>query len=405
MKLWVKVLIGMFLGAIFGIYFKEHVDYVKPLGDIFLNAIKMILVPLVFCALTSGITSVSDSSTLGRLGIKAVIAYLITTTFAISIGISIAVFFEPGVGTVLDLSNINSDIKVDHYEFSFAKWMTNIVPDNIFKAMSEGNLIQIVFFSLMFGTTIVSMGSKGRSVIELIQSFTKIVFAMIATIMKFAPVGAFSLTAWIVGKQGIEVMYSLANLMAAMMLGMVIQYFIFGVLIKLFGRISPIPFYKKSIEYQSIAFATSSSKATLPTTMKVCRDKLGISEESTSFVLPLGAAMNMDGMAIYLGCTAVFFAQVSGIDLHWNDYLVIMLTATVGSIGGAGLPGSSMIMLPMVLSSVNIPIEGLALIVGIDRIGDMIRTTINITGDATITLLVDKSEGKLNIEKYYGEEK
>jgi Na+/H+-dicarboxylate symporter len=401
MKLWVKVLIGMALGLIFGVYMGEWVSYVKPIGDIFLNSIKMIIVPLVFCALVSGITSVSDPSSLGRIGAKAVLAYLLTTTFAICIGISISVLFKPGVGTALDLSKIAAENAITPMEFDFVKWIVSIVPDNIFKAMAEGSLLQIVFFAMFFGLTLVSMGHKAKPIVDLIQVFTKLVFNMINIIMQFAPFGAFALTSWVVGTQGIEVMYSLANLMGVMMMGMAIQYVIFGVLIKVFAGLSPWPFYKKSLEYQSLAFATSSSKATLATTMKVCKEKLGISNESTSFVLPLGASMNMDGMAIYLGCTAVFFAQASGIDLQWHDYLIITLTATLGSIGGAGLPGSSMIMLPMVLSSANIPIEGLALIAGIDRIGDMIRTTINITGDATVTLLVDKSEGKLDEERYY----
>ena len=181
---------------------------------------------------------------------------------------------------------------------------------------------------------------------------------------------------------------------------MTVQYIIFGVLIAIFGRLSPFPFYRKSLEYQALAFSTSSSKATLPTTMDVCLNKMGISKNSTSFVLPLGAAINMDGMAIYLGICTMFFVQIYGIQLTTVDYIIIMLTSTLGSIGAAGIPGGTLIMLPMVLSALNLPIEGIAFIAGIDRVLDMMRTTINITGDATITLIIDSSEGTLNKKLY-----
>jgi Na+/H+-dicarboxylate symporter len=245
------------------------------------------------------------------------------------------------------------------------------------------------------------MGSDGRRVIEFINDMTKLVFKMISIIINLSPYGAFALTAWVVGTQGLEVMNSLAKLVFAVVVAMFLQYLIFGVLIYTLARISPVPFYKKSAEYQTLAFSTSSSKATLATTMKVCQEKLGISTTSTSFILPLGASINMDGMAIYLGMCSIFFAQALGIHLHLHDYVIIVLTATLGSIGGAGIPSGSIIMLPMILSAINIPIEGVALIVGIDRILDMIRTTINITGDATITLIVDKMEGALDEKVYY----
>jgi Na+/H+-dicarboxylate symporter len=197
------------------------------------------------------------------------------------------------------------------------------------------------------------------------------------------------------------VLQDLVKLILTVLLGMLIQYLFFGFFIYFFAKLSPFPFYRKSLEYQALAFSSSSSKAALSTTMKVCRENLGISNSNTSFVLPLGAAMNMDGMAIYLGICAIFFAQVTGVQLAIHDYLVIILTATVGSIGGAGIPGASMIMLPMILNAINVPLEGVALIAGIDRILDMIRTTINITGDATVTLIIDKNEGTLDEEIYY----
>jgi len=403
MKLWKKVAIGLLAGIIFGFISGEKAVLVKPIGDIFLNSIQMIIIPLIFFSLVSGITSISDPASLGRIGIKSCIAYLLTTTFAIFIGLSIALILEPGVGINLDLNNKHL-AQVDRSmveNFSPLKMLVNIIPNNMIGAMAEGKMLQVVFVSIFVGVTLVHMGSQGKPIVDLFQIFAKFVFKMIAIVMQFSPYGAFALTAWIVGTQGKAVVFALIKLIGAVMLGMVIQYAIFGILIFIFAKLSPIPFYRKSLEYQALAFSTSSSKATLSTTMKVCQERLGVSNSSTSFILPLGAAMNMDGMAIYLGICSIFFAQACGVDLHMHDYALIMLTATLGSIGGAGVPGSSMVMLPMILSTVGIPIEGVALIAGIDRILDMIRTTVNITGDATITLIIDRTEGNLNEEVYY----
>ena len=399
---------GMVLGIIFGIIVGEDAKYARPIGEVFLRAIQMIIIPLILCAIVSGITSVADPSSLGRVGVKSILVYLSTTTFAILIGIALSVILQPGVETSLDLSLTQSATVDNSYSenFSVVKMLVNIVPSNIFDSLTKANLLQVVFFAMFTGVTLNYMkknhaSKQAEAIIDLFQSFSKLIFTMISIIMNLAPYAAFALTAWVVGTQGIEVLYSLGKLLGVMMIGMIVQYGIFGVFIFVFAKLSPIPFYKKSFEYQVMALSTSSSKATLPTTMQVCEERMGISNDSTSFVLPLGASMNMDGMAIYLGCAAVFFAQAFGVDLQLHDYFIIMLTATIGSIGGAGVPGSSMVMLPMVLASVNVPIEGVALIAGIDRLGDMVRTTINITGDAMVTLLIDKSENKLDIKKYY----
>lgn len=401
-KLWHKVALGLIFGIAYGLINGENATYIKPIGDLFLNAIKMIIVPLIFFSLIAGITSISDPSSLGRMGIKACMAYLATTTFAIMTGIALALIMKPGVNSSLDLSSLSKDA-VDTSmvnDFSFIKMFTGIIPNNALGAMVDGNMLQVVFFSIFTGVTILKMGHLSKRLIDIFQMLSKLIFQMVSIIIEFSPYGALALTGWIVGTQGTGVLTDLLKLIATVLTGMIIQYIFLGGFIYIFGKLSPFPFYRKSIEYQALAFSTSSSKATLATTMKVCREKLGISSTSTSFVLPLGAAMNMDGMAIYLGICAIFFAQVSGVHLANHDYLIIILTATLGSIGGAGVPGASMVMLPMILTAVHIPIEGVALITGIDRILDMIRTTVNITGDATITLIVDKTEGLLDEETY-----
>lgn len=402
MKLWHKVSLGLIFGIAYGVINGEDASYIKPIGDLFLNAIKMIIVPLIFFSLISGVSSISDPTSLGRMGIKASIAYLVTTTFAVITGLTLAVLLEPGVGSNLDLSPVSgSAVDGNLKDFSLIKMFTGIVPNNALAAMVEGNMLQVVFFSIFTGVTILRMGNLSKRLAEIFQMLAKLIFQMVAIIIEFSPYGALALTAWVVGTQGADVLNDLLKLVVVVLIGMTAQYIFFGVFIFVFAKISPFPFYKKSFEYQALAMSTSSSKASLATTMKVCREKLGISNTSTSFVLPLGAAMNMDGMAIRLGMCAVFFAQVAGIDLTLNDYIIIIITATVGSIGGAGIPGATMIMLPMVLTAAHIPIEGVALIAGVDRILDMVSTTINITGDATVTLIIDKNEGKLDEETYY----
>jgi len=399
MKLWQKVTIGLFLGILFGIYFSEYIPFVKPMGDVFLRMIQMIIVPLIFFSLVSGMTSMSDPSSLGRVGFKSVVAFLGTTVFAVIFGIIIALTLKPGEGVSLDFG-LQPEI-VTAKSFNMIDFFLNFIPSNIFDSFAKGNIVQVVFFSLFTGFCINSMGPVANPIKEGFHLVSKMVLRMISMIIQLSPYGAFALTAWVVGTQGTDVIISLSHLLLAVVIAMFCQYIICGILIYIFCRISPIPFYKKSFEYQMLAFSTSSSKATLGTTMQICRDKLGISNSSTSFVLPLGASINMNGSAIYLSLTTIFFAQIMNVTLMPYDYLVIIVTATLGSLGSAGIPGAGLIMLPMVLSSIHLPIEGVALIAGIDRILDMLRTTINITGDATITLIIDHSEGTLDEEKYF----
>ncbi len=397
MKLWQKVTLALILGIVFGLYLPDSAVYIKPVGDIFLRMIKMIINPLIFFSLVSGITSMSDPSSLGRIGVKSTAIFIITTCFAVLFGIGVAYILEPGVGVSIDLGSTSSE----RYDFNIGNFFINIIPSNAIGALASDNILQVVFFAIFTGITINKMGSSASSLKGFVQIMSKMTLKMISMIIVLSPYGAFALTAWIVGSQGVDILFSLSKLITAMVIAMGLQYLIFGVLILVFCKISPIPFYKKSLEYQIIAISTGSSKASLATTMKVCREKLGISDSSTSFVLPLGASINMDGTAIKLGLAALFVAQIMNVELSLLDYMVMVLTATLGSIGAAGIPGAFMVMLPMVLSSVNLPIEGVALFAGIDRVLDLLSTTINITGDATITLIVDNSEGNLDKDQYY----
>ena len=400
MKLWHKVFLGLILGVFFGIYIPEHVETVKPIGTVFLRLIKMVIVPLLFFSLVSGITGMRDPSSIGRVAKKSVIAYLGTTCLAVTFGLGVAFILEPGTGVIFDMGPVAADRNFKENDFDLLQFFIEIVPNNIFQAFADSNILQVVFFSIFTGIIINGMDSAADPLRNFIHAAAKLVLKMIALVVQLSPYAAFALTAWVIGTQGIDVIYTLGKLVRAIILAYVLQYIIYGLIIMVFCRLSPMPFYRKSIEYQMIAMSTGSSKASLATTMQVCRNRLGVSESSTSFVLPLGASINMNGLSIKLGLSVIFFAQAMGVDLVFSDYIIIIMTGTLGSIGGAGIPGSFIIMLPIMLTSVGLPIEGVALLVGVDRVLDLISTTINITGDATITLVIDNSEGTLDKEMY-----
>lgn len=403
MKLWKKVFIGLVLGIILGVVLKEQAVYLKPFGDLFIRLIKMIIVPLIFFAIVSGITSVQDSKALGRLGIKASITYMLTTLFAIVIGLSVGTIFEPGSGVILNFSG-NIPQSSNTNVTKIFDTILNVVPENAIEAMAQGTILQVVFFALFTGITLNTMESDAsKRLKDIFALLASMVFKMVHLIVQLSPIAACALIAWIIGTQGMVVLEKLLKLVGCAYLAFGIQYLIFGLIIYLWTRLSPIPFFKKSLEYQAIAFSTSNTKAALPTTIKVCQNRLGISKISSSFVLPLGASINVDGTAIYISLCTLFFAQATGKILTIADYGCIILTGTLGSIGAAGITGGTIVMLPMVLGSIGLPIEGIALIAGIDRIVDMMRSTISITGDATVALCVDHSEGLLDKEKYYAD--
>lgn len=404
LKLWQKIMISMVLGVMLG-YFNPSVlgynivDVIEPIGKIFSNMLKMIVVPLIFCAILYGITSIDDADTFNRLGGKAVAIYSITTIFAVTIGIVFASVFEPGVGVKIALHD-----KPDLQErISLSDMLINFIPSNPIYAMAETNTLQVVVFAFFVGVSIILAGEKSKDLKLVIVSTTQVMFKMVELVLKTAPFGVFAIMSGVIARYGGDVLASLLKLALVVIAALALQYVIFGLMLIVFAKVNPINFYKKIFPVQALAFATSSSKATLPTAMQHLHKKMGVSKQSASFILPLGASMNMDATAIYLGATAVFFAQVMGVHLITHDYFVIVVTSTIGSIGAAGFPGGSIVMMGIVLSSVGLPVEGISLIVGIDRVLDMLRTAINITGDCTVTLIVDKIEGTFN-EKVYNKQ-
>lgn len=406
LRMWQQVLVCLILGIITGFLIQGNVELaekIKVLGTIFINLIKMVVVPLIFLALVSGMTSMGDSANFKRVGLKGIGTYLGTALFAVVIGLAAGTLFQPGAGLQVNIEEFagSSPSLGAAPPMSVGSFLLNLISTNIFKSFADGELLQVIVFAVIFGMTMNAMGEKAARARQNIHDFSQIIFKMIEYIVRLAPLAVFGFMAWSVATQGAEVVRILANLVVAVLAACVFQYLLFGLLILVFGRLNPLVFYKKLITTQLMAFSTSSSKATLTTAMRELETKMGVSSQSTQFLLPLGACINMDGTAIYLGICALFFAQMFNVDLQMADYAVLLLTCTLGSIGAAGIPSGSIIFMGMVLHSVGLPIEGIGLLLGVDRVLDMVRTTINITGDCAITLMVDATEKTLDKDVYY----
>lgn len=402
LKMWQQVILCLILGIITGFVLHEDAAMFKILGTIFINLIKMVVVPLIFLALVSGITSMGDGANFKRVGLKGLGAYSLTALVAVIIGILAGTLFEPGLGLQVNINEFaSSGASAEAPPMNVKDFLLNLISTNIFKSFADANLLQVIVFAVLFGMTINKMGEKGAHARQILHDFSQVVFRMIEYIVRLAPLAVFGYMAWSVGTQGVEIVKILVKLVGAVLAACLFQYLLFGFLIAVTARLNPLVFYRKLVTTQLMAFSTSSSKATLTTAMREVETKLGVSEQSSRFLLPLGAAVNMDGTAIYLGICALFFAQFFGVTLHTGDYAMLLVTCTLGSIGAAGIPSGSIIFMGMVLHSVGLPIEGIGLLLGVDRVLDMVRTTINITGDCAITLIVDASEKTLNKETYY----
>ncbi len=405
MKLWQQVLVGLILGVISGIVLGEKAAGLKIFGTIFINLIKMVIVPLIFFALLSGITSMHGQGNFTRVGLKGFASYILTAIFAVIIGLGAGIVFHPGAGVdlhmILETTGQVAATTANKAPPTITEFLLGLIPTNPINAMANDNFLQIIIFSIFTGIVINLLGDKTKPLRDVIFAASQVSFKMIEIIIKLAPLGVFGFISWIIGTQGMDILEALAKLMLAVLAACAFQYIVFGFMILVFARMSPLPFYRKILLTQSIAFATSSSKATLSTAMSQLQERMGVSKTNSNFLMPLGVCINMDGTAIYLGICALFFAQAYGIDLTMQNYMMLVMTCTLGSIGAAGIPSGSIIFMSMVLTSVGLPIEGIGIILGVDRILDMVRTTINITGDSAITLIVDKSEGSLDEKTYY----
>ncbi len=397
--LWKRIIAALILGLLVGIFFGDFAKELKPIGTLFINLIKMLIVPLVFVTLVSGVTAMEDLKKMGRIGGKTFVIYLVTTAIAISIGLLVGTVVQPGVGVEMTDTHIITTKEAP----ALIDILLNVVTKNPFASFTSGNILQIIFFGILLGISINLAKQKGEPAKKFFDSMSETMYKMTEMIMEFAPFGVFGLMAWVAASYGADVLFGLAKVIIGVYLASIIHLFIVvGGGIFAFAKQSPFKFFKGILSAQALAFSTTSSSGTLPVTTENVTKNLGVSKPVASFVLPLGATINMDGTAIYQGVCALFVAQVFGIDLSLNSYLIIILTGTLASIGTAGVPGAGLVMLTLVLTSVGLPIEGVAIIAGIDRILDMARTTVNVTGDAMVSVLIAKSEGELNTDIYDG---
>ena len=394
MNLSTKILIALGLGIIAGLQLgAEGAGFAKtwigPLGTIFMNLIKMVIVPLVFSSLVMGVCGLGDVKKLGRIGFKTVSLYLITTAFAIALGIAFGVLVEPGAGLNMSTEGLKVTAKAAP---PIMKVIIDIFPTNPLGAMVKANMLQIILFALFVGVGIVAVGEKADALKNTIDGLAEVCYKMVGIIMSFAPFGVFGLITPVVAANGPAVLLPLLKVIICVYVGCVLHALIvYGTLISVLGGVSPVKFFKGIAPASLLAFSSCSSSGTLPLTMD-CMRKMGVSQSISSFVLPLGATINMDGTALYQGVCALFVAQIYGIELTGAQYMTIMLTGTLASIGTAGVPGAGFIMLTMILTALGLPLEGSALIAGIDRILDMPRTSVNVTGDMAVTAVVDRSE-------------
>ena len=395
MNLSVKILISLVLSVVVGLM--AGVDglpfikwWIAPVGTIFINLIKMVIVPIVFTSLVVGMTSLGDLKKLGRIGIKTIFIYLFTTAIAIVIGFIVAGIIHPGIGLEMTAGDA---VKVKEAP-SIMQVLVAMVPTNPVASMAKADILPIIIFALFVGVGILQVGGKkSQLLIDWFDAAAEVSYKIINMVMQFAPIGVFCLLLPVVTENGPKVLLPLLSVIACMALGSVIHAVaVYSSMARIWGNTSPLKFFRGMSEAILIAFTTCSSAATLPINMKNCQEKLGCSRDITSFVLPLGATINMDGTAIYMGVCSLFIANVYGIDLTMAQMGMIILTGTLASIGTAGVPGAGLIMLSMVLLSVGLPMEGLALVAGIDRILDMFRTTVNITGDAAVTCVINETE-------------
>ena len=386
-------IVGAFILAIIaGLIFGNQISVVEPLGDLFLRLIKFIIVPLILSTIIVGVTSTGDIKKLGRLGGKTISYYLVTSFIAISLGLLAGFVFSPGTGT--DLKMTGEEVDVAESE-GVVQTILNIIPTNPIESLVNADMLQIIFFAIFVGIGITMVGEKAEPVKRFFDGFAEIMYKITGMIMTVVPIGIFGLLAPIVGEYGAAVLLPLIKLIIAMLIACLIHIIIvYSVAVKMLGNMNPGQFLKGIFPAAAVAFSTSSSAGTLPVTMKSAEDNLNVSKETSSFLLPLGATINMDGTAIYQGLAVVFIAQYFGTDLTFAQLATVALIGTLASIGTAGVPGAGMIMLTMVLAAVGLPLEGLALVAGIDRILDMMRTSVNIIGDASASVVVDVSEQK-----------
>ena len=395
-----KIIVSMILGILIGVAFNltsliesSSGAYVINLLDLvsylFLSSLKLIIVPLVFFSIVCGIVSLSDDVSISRLGIKTLLLYTITTVIAISLGLLFSSFinYEP-----IEIKNLDSVINFKNIETD-----GNIFPNNIFKSLSDGNIIHLLIFAVLIGVSAARIKNRIKTFIKYFYDFNDVINELVKLIISFTPIAVFCILAKTFSTQGVDTIMSLAGYFFTVVFVLLFHFlFTFSILIKFFTALNPVKFFQKLKDVVIFTFSTSSSSASIPFTLKAAEEKYGIDKSIGTFTVPLGATINMDGTAIMQGCATFFLASLYGIDLGMNEIVAIVITATIASIGTAGIPSAGIIMLTVIFTQIGIPLEGITLLLGVDRLLDMMRTSVNVSGDICISCVIASSENKIN---------
>ena len=395
-----KIIVSMILGILVGITFnltdlsEFHLGtYINNLFDIvsylFLSSLKLIIVPLIFFSIVCGIVSLSDDVSVSRLGLKTLLLYTITTVIAISLGLLFSSFinYEP-----IEITNLDSVINIENIETD-----GNIFPSNIFKSLSDGNIIHLLIFAVLIGISAARIKNRIKTFIQYFYDFNDVINELVKLIISFTPIAVFCILAKTFSTQGVETIMSLAGYFFTVVFVLLFHFlFTFSILIKLFTALNPVKFFQNLKDVVIFTFSTSSSSASIPFTLKAAEEKYGIDKSISTFTVPLGATINMDGTAIMQGCATFFLASLYGIDLGINEIITIVITATIASIGTAGIPSAGIVMLTVIFTQIGIPLEGITLLLGVDRLLDMMRTSVNVSGDLCISCVIASSEKKIN---------
>lgn len=403
MGLAMQMLIGLVLGVIVGMFLDSQfaTTYVKPFGDLFIRLIRMVVVPLVFATLVAGAAGISDVSKLGRVAIKTLVIFMVTSAIAVIFGLLIANIIDPGIGLTLSTEGLKAaQVKAP----SFVQTLLDIVPINPMEAFAKGSILQIIFFAIMFGFCLNFLGEKGKPVYHFFDIVGNLMIHMTQVVMRYAPIGVFALMAVVVSQHGLAVLLPLGKLILASFIATALLVILIYIPIVMFIIRIPVGEYFKGIfEPWLIAFTTCSSAAAMAANLVASR-RLGATNSIASFAVPLGNTINMNGTAVYMGVCAVFAAQIYDLPLTMGDQVIVVITGVLAAVGTAGVPGAGLIMSTLVFTQIGIPLEVIALIAGVDRVLDMIRTSINVVGDSTTALMVSRMEGELGSEPFEEDE-
>lgn len=387
-----QILIAFVTAIILGLIFGSSISVVQPLGDLFLRLIQFIIVPLILSSLVVGVASTGDAKTLGRIGGKTLIYFIVTTFIAVVIGLTAASLFTPGAGVEITTSG---EVPEASETGGVINVLLEIIPTNPIAALSNGNILQVIFFAMFLGLGITMVGEKAKPVYHFFEGLAEVMYKITWIVMKLVPIGIIGLLAPIIGEYGLSILLPLIKLVSVVAISCIVHVVItYSISVKMLGKMSPLKFFKGIMPASLVAFSTQSSSGTLPVTMRCAEENLGVFKGTSSFVLPLGATINMDGTSLYISVATLFTAQAYGIDLSFEQIMMVILIATLGSIGAAGVPGAGLVMLTLALNTVGLPLEAIAIVAGVDRFMDMFRTATNVTGDASAAVYVNASENK-----------